>query len=540
MPIADASELADDTQIRADICIIGAGAAGITLACALDGEHRTVCLIESGGFGVSDELQALYAIDSVGYPVRPNFMSRARYFGGSCNLWAGRCMKLAPIDLRKRDWVAHSGWPIGYDELERYYPRAREVLRLPAFESYTDSDDLPGLSADERALLSGGDLRSTVALWGTKPLRFGSVYRRQLKASLNVTTYCNANVTELVAGPSGSHVEAMTVRTLGGRRLTVEARHYVLACGGLESARLLLVSRSQHPNGLGNAHDVVGRYFQDHPRSIFGRVRLAKPVSLPYVLGMPISDGKVQLGLKLPDEQQQAEGLLNSYVSLEPQLSRIAEQQYESAINAAKILLRKGHAGRRSDVFRRDLNELRDMIYLLTPKEIMPHSVYRLYAWLKRRVRRTITASHLTVINYCEQAPNPESRVYLSDKRDALGMQTLILDWRLGEQEPRSVRRLHEILDRKVRSAGLGELETNPQDIDSARFTDASHHIGTLRMSSDPHAGVVDEHCKVHGIENLHVAGSAVFPTAGHANPTLTIVALVLRMADRLRETIRQ
>ena len=226
-------------------------------------------------------------------------------------------MQLAPIELRKRDWVAHSGWPIDYDELERYYPRAREVLRLPAFEPYADSDDLPGLSADERALLSGGDLRSTVALWGTKPLRFGSVYRRQLKASRNVTTYCNANVTELVAGPSGTHVDAMTVRTLGGRRLTVEARHYVLACGGLESARLLLVSRSQHPNGLGNAHDVVGRYFQDHPRTIFGRVRLAKPVSLPDVLDA-ISDGKVQLGLKLPDEQQQAEGLLNSYVSSSP------------------------------------------------------------------------------------------------------------------------------------------------------------------------------------------------------------------------------
>ncbi len=535
MPIVDASQVADRARIKADICIIGAGAAGITLACALDRTRHDVCLIESGGFGVSDELQALYALDSVGYPVRTNFMSRARYFGGSCNLWAGRSMKLSPIDLRTRDWVAHSGWPIEYEELDRYYPRAREVLRLPAFETFEDGCNLAGLSADEAALLGRGELQPAVALWATKPLRFGNVYRRQLKASRNVTTYLNANVTELVASSPGTRVLELAVHTLGGRRLTVAAGRYVLACGGLESARLLLVSRSQHPNGMGNSHDVVGRYFQDHPRAIFGRVRLAKPVSLPYVLGMPLSNGKVQLGLRLPDQRQREEGLLNSYVSLEPQLSRLAEQQYESAVNAAMILLRKGHAGRRSDVFRRDLGELRDMIYLLTPKEIMPHSAYRLYAWLKRRVRRKTSASHLTVINYCEQAPNPESRVYLGDKRDSLGMPKLVLDWRLGEQELASISRLHEVLGRQVKGAGLGELESNPQDIDQARFTDASHHIGTLRMSSDPKTGVVDGHCKVHGMENLYVAGSAVFPTAGHANPTLTIIALVLRLADRLQ-----
>lgn len=537
MSIVDASQIAADARIKADICIIGAGAAGITLACALDGTRLEVCQIEGGGFKVSDESQSLYALDSVGYPVRPNFMSRARYFGGSSNLWAGRNMKLGPIDLRHREWVAHSGWPISYEELDEFYPRACEVLRLPDFRPFEDTGNPPPLSADETALFGPGDLHSTVALWATRPLRFGNVHRRQLKASRNVTTYLNATATELVASPSGTGVKALTIAIPGGRRLTVEAGCYVLASGGLESARLLLVSRSQHPSGLGNEHDVVGRYFQDHPRAICGRVRLAKPVSLPHVLGMPISDGKVQFGLRLSDKQQRDEGLLNSYVSLEPQLSKLAEQQYESAVNAAKILLRKGHAGRRSDVFRRDVNELRDMIYLLTPKEIMPHSVYRLYAWLKRRVRRTTTASHLTVINYCEQAPNPESRVYLSGKRDALGMQTLVLDWRVGEPELRSIRRLHEVLDQRVRSAGLGELESDPQEIDSARFTDASHHIGTLRMSSDPRSGVVDEHCRVHGIENLYVAGSAVFPTAGHANPTLTIIALVLRLADRLRVT---
>jgi choline dehydrogenase-like flavoprotein len=446
-------------------------------------------------------------------------------------------MKLCPIDLVKRDWVAYSGWPISYKELERYYPRAERLLRLPAFEEFEDSANLAGVGVEEAGLIGHDLLRPSVALWAAKPLRFGKVYRRLLKASSNVTTYLNANVTELVADASGARIRALTVKTENGRPLTIEAKNYVLACGGLESARLLLVSRTQHPNGMGNAHDVVGRFFQDHPRAIFGKIRLAKPVSLPYLLGMPISTGKVQIGLRLSDQLQQSEGLLNSYVSLEPQLSQLAMMQYESAVNAAKILLRRGHAGRRSDVFRRDLGELRDVIYLLTPKEIMPQSVYRVYAWLKRRIRRTVSASHLTVINFCEQAPNPESRVYLSDKSDALGLRTLILDWRIGDEEARSIRRLHEVLDQAAKSAGIGMLEANSQDISTVRFTDASHHIGTLRMSRDPKTGVVDEHCKVHGIENLFVAGSAVFPTAGHANPTLTIVALALRLADRLQAT---
>lgn len=535
MPIVDATQFADKACIKADICIAGAGAAGITLASALDRSRLSVCLIESGGFKVSEALQSLNALDNVGYPVRENFMSRARYFGGSCNLWAGRTMKLCPMDLIERDWVAYSGWPISYEELERYYPRAGRLLCLPAFDNFEDSANLAGVGVEEAAVLGYDRLRPSVALWAPKPLRFGKVYRRLLKASRNVTTFINANATEFVASSSGSRVGALTVKTVTGRQLSIEAKNYVLACGGLESARLLLVSRTQHPNGMGNAHDVVGRYFQDHPRAIYGRIRLARPVSLPYLLGMPISTGKVQIGLRLSDQLQRTEGLLNSYVSLEPQLSPLAMMQYESAVNAAKILLRRGHAGRRSDVFRRDLGEMRDMIYLLTPKEIMPQAVYRVYAWLKRRMRRTVSASHLTVINFCEQAPRPASRVYLSDKRDALGMQTLVLDWRLGEEEPRSIRRLHEVLGQAVESAGLGVLEMEQQDISTVRFTDASHHIGTLRMSRDPKSGVVDEHCKVHGIENLFVAGSAVFPTAGHANPTLTIVALALRLADRLQ-----
>src|SRR5687768_10674708 len=132
MKTTDVNELPASSTITADICIVGAGAAGITVATELDGDRQTVCLVESGGYQPDEETQALYALETVGHPVREKFMSRARYFGGTCNLWAGRCMRLTRIDVSPREWVPHSGWPLTYEELERYYARAARMLRLPS------------------------------------------------------------------------------------------------------------------------------------------------------------------------------------------------------------------------------------------------------------------------------------------------------------------------------------------------------------------------------------------------------------------------
>lgn len=535
MAIVDCNELPDRTRIQADLCIIGAGAAGLTLAAAFDGTPTRVCLVESGGMRLDDSVQALYDCESVGHPVRSNFMSRARYFGGTSNLWAGRCMRLGAIDLRERGWVAHSGWPIAWEELTRYYDAAGSVLGLPAFAPYSNLGARPDLNADEIALLGAPTLETISVLWGTKPLRFGRTYRRLLERSANVTGCLNGSGTRFACSEDGARISALTVRTLGGRSHVVEARRFVLACGGLENARLMLVLRDALGPVAGSGLDLAGRFFLDHPRAIYGHVRLARPMSLPYVLGVPIATGKVQLGLRLTDREQERASLLNSYVSLEPQMSELARRQYESAVSAAMVLLRKGSTGPRSNLFRRGAGELRDLAYLLTPKEIMPHPVYRLYAWAKRNIRGLSRTTDLTVVNYCEQAPNPSSRVYLGERRDALGLPQLLLDWRLSGAEAASLERIHEILAQRLAQSGIGTLETDPRGIREARFTDASHHIGTLRMGGSPKTGVVDENCRVHGFANLFVAGSAVFPTAGNANPTLTIVALALRLADHLK-----
>jgi choline dehydrogenase-like flavoprotein len=177
--------------------------------------------------------------------------------------------------------------------------------------------------------------------------------------------------------------------------------------------------------------------------------------------------------------------------------------------------------------------EIRDLAYLLTPKEVMPHVVYTHYARLKALTHRFRRVLDLTIVNFCEQVPRAESRVHLSTSRDRLGMNTLVLDWKIDREESVSLVRLQSLLAERLSQRRAGELQGAGEAAPS--YTDASHHIGTTRMSADPRLGVVDASTRVHGVANLFIAGSSVFPTAGSANPTLTIVALALRLADHLK-----
>ncbi len=538
MAIIQTNELPDGGEICADLCIVGAGAAGITLAMEFADSGTQVCLLESGGYDPDQRTQALYDLECVGYPMREDFISRARQFGGSCNLWAGRNMRMSPIDFEQRDWIPNSGWPLNYRELEPYYERAESILRVPAHGRFASVTAIRDIEGSERRLFEADDVVPTVALWGTKPMRFAKVNRAALRRSRNVNVHLNANVTELVPAEGGTAIERLVVRTIDGRTMSARARSFVLACGGLENARLLLVSRRRHARGVGNEHDVVGRYFLEHPRALHGRIRVNQGVSLPYLTGIPLADGKVQLGVALSERAQRAARVPNSYVSFEPAMSEMAAKQYGRSMNVAKMIVRRGYesSGPAASAERANVREL---IYMLTPKEVMPHWLYRPYALLKRKARRRLSIGHLTVINFCEQVPDRASRVTLSDQHDALGTNRLMLDWRIGDAERRSLEFLHEVIGRRVKESGLGTMEVGMRDAGELHFTDASHHMGTTRMSDDVRTGVVDRNGRVHGLANLYMAGSSVFSTGGHANPTLTIVALTLRLAAHLKTAER-
>jgi choline dehydrogenase-like flavoprotein len=247
--------------------------------------------------------------------------------------------------------------------------------------------------------------------------------------------------------------------------------------------------------------------------------------------GRPVADGKFQVGMGLSPETQRQDGLLNHYATFEALSSGYATNSYQATVQAMKVLLRKGHAGSRFDLERMRLRDLPEMIYLLSPKELMPHALYRAYVAARDRLPRPAAPSSFVVVYFCEQPPDPESRVRLSRDVDTLGVNRVELHWRIGPEVVESILRLQERLARRLETSGVGRLEASSGDV---AFADASHHMGTTRMSLEPKDGVVDPNTKVHGIANLYVAGSSVFPCAGYANPTLTIVALALRLADLL------
>ncbi len=534
--MVDARTLAEGSRLEAEVCIVGAGAAGITLALELGAAGRSVLLVESGGLEPEAEVQALYDLELVGYPPRPNYMSRARYFGGSCNLWAGRCMRLQAQDFATRSWVPGSGWPVAADEIFRHYPRAATILGLGSSAQLELRAHEGRLSEAERALLASEDMVPTVSLWAPSPKRFGRSERRRLARAAGVRLLLHASVTRIELDDDGALVRALSAKTLTGKAFRLEAHRFVLAAGGIETPRLLLVSRDRQSRGIGNGFDLVGRCFMDHPRAVFGAVRLAPGRRLTLMRGWPLSDGKVQLGLGLTPEAQARGGLLNPYLTFEEEASGYTARHYQAAVEVGKVLLRRGHAGGRLELGKaRQAPSVQDFIYLLSPKEILPHGLWRLATLARYRLAPERQGRRHLVVYFCEQPPDPESRVTLSQATDRLGLNRLVLDWRIPDSVHESVLGLQTVLGRVLERHGLGRLEPGAGE---PRYTDASHHMGTTRMSDSPRTGVVDRDCRVHGLHNLYVAGSAVFPCAGHANPTLTIVALALRLADHLRSRL--
>lgn len=531
MKPVDVAELDPAAELAAEAVVVGAGAAGITIALELARLGREVLLIEGGRTAPDPEIQALHELDCVGYPMRPNHLPRLRQFGGTCNLWAGRAMRLAPEDLAARPAVPEGAWPIAWDELEALYPEAERILGLPGPGAFAAETWLGRASPAERALLASGRLVPTVSLWAVRPRRFARDFADELRRSPRIRILTGAQAIGLREAAEGGRVEAVRLRTLEGRDLEARGRAVVLACGGLENARLLLLSTDRRPEGLGNGSGLVGRFFMDHPRAVWGRVELAPGALLRVLRGRPVPGGKVQLGLALAPAIRAERGLLHHYLTLESEQSSYAREQYDVAVQVAKRLLRRGHVGARLDLRGALASRTPDLLYLLTPKEILPHWAYRLLWSVREGLPRRPRPQRYVLVHFCEQPLDPSSRVTLSDRRDALGVPMLRLDWRIQPEVVRGMEALANLLGEELERTGLGRLAPGR---DEPRFTDASHHMGTTRMGTDPRRSVVDPWGRVHEVANLWLAGSSTFPSGGHANPTLTIVALALRQARRI------
>ncbi|MCX7514589.1 GMC oxidoreductase [Frateuria hangzhouensis] len=549
--IVDYLEGSAAAELDADICIVGAGAAGIAMARSFIGTPLRVCLLESGGLAGERSSQALYEGHSSddGLPFDPG-TSRMRAFGGSCNLWGGGCIPLSALDLCPREWVAHSGWPIAATDLEPYYRRARDICRIQAHPI----DGLGFGSMPARAPISFDAGTLTNQIFIRAPVLFGRDYLDELAHEPNVTVLLHANLLELDIAPGGDAVRGARIGSLGGHRGVVRARHYVLACGGIENARLLLLSDAVVPGGPGNAHDLVGRYFMDHPSGKLGTVacgaldRLVRPYDRERARGtVPIPE------ICLSEQAQRTHRLLSG---------RVHPFAVEGPVPRGLRALRGLRKAMRP-VAGDEASRLESDLFAATRNEALPEARADAGSWArlamqlglgmgdvawalvrKKADKPAVRSSHVDLVGYFEQAPNPHSRVTLGQDRDALGQRKVCIDWRLTALDRHTYRTAAHLFGDELARACGGRFQPEPwvdaDDGTPPRVQGTAHHLGTTRMADDPRHGVVDRHCRVHGMDNLHIAGSSVFPTGGWAFPTFTIVALSLRLADRLQALCAQ
>jgi choline dehydrogenase-like flavoprotein len=506
----DARNLPDHTTLEADLAIIGGGVAGITLARALAGSRTRVCVVESGGMEFDPQVQSLYEGENTGIDYSTT-LTRMRFFGGSSNHWGGYCRPLDPIDFEARDWVPFSGWPFAFDELEPWYEPAAAIVQI-APGRFRDQRYWQQQTGESLPPLLTGRMRM-VFVHFSPPTHFGTRYRAELEAAANIQVLLNANVTNIAVAENGRSVKRLAIRTLNGLSHSVKARYYVLATGGLENARLLLLSNTVVTAGLGNHNDQVGRYFMEHPHlSGFADLVAAEMARLPRIYR----------------ERVVAQGR-PAQVAFNPSRAFLREQRL---LNATFMVGMAGtyQTGVPPEPGDKQARTHRDM--LLAARHFLSDEA--------KTADTNTLGVWLGVGGSCEQAPNPESRVSLSDQRDALGQPRLKLDWRLTEQDRLSFYTNLRSLSLEFGALGMGRmLETVPDPRDWPQpIAGGSHHMGTTRMSTDPSRGVVDRNCKVHNVENLYVAGSSVFPTSGSANPTLTLVALTLRLAAHLKDRL--
>lgn len=478
---------------EADICIIGAGAAGLTLARELTkAPSRRVLLLESGTFQLNSETQNLYSGDAAGtfFPRKKNrylLGSRLRFFGGSTNHWTGWVHPFDEIDFLPREWVPHSGWPFELQQLNPYYERAQRFLKLQALIQR----DIPKSDYTPSLLDAESDFEERI--FQISPRRLGPELRDELSAIPNLDLLLNANALEIVS--SGNRISHIKIASLTGKRAAISARTYILACGGIENARILLASTSGAPKGLGNENDLVGRFFSDHPHV---------PTAFLALSGFPLA-------------------------------KRYKENHFESlGYNLLSVLRLKTKSMERERLLNCTVQ------FQNIKRNPLPPELQKLGLALAREGKADASVSAeeaiLSVFLRSEQSPNPESRVQLDSRRDALGIPRARLDWRVSNRDHEMSQRAVALLAKDLARLGVGRLLSR---IDRGQGWPPNarggyHHMGTTRMHRDPHFGVVDEHCRLHSRENLFIAGSSVFPTTSAVNPTLTIIALAMRLADHL------
>ncbi|MFA7317973.1 MAG: GMC family oxidoreductase [Sulfuricella sp.] len=500
----DARSLSLNNEIHSDVCIVGAGAAGITIALQLENPKLSVTSIESGDLAIDSATQDLYNGLNEGRDYSL-LSTRLRYFGGSTNHWGGYCRPLDDIDFKLRPWVPLSGWPISRKSLDPWYAMAQDMLDLGPYNY--DVRYWKGLAKDERKyLLKNDNVIQNKLFQFSPPTRYSSKYAKKIEHSSNIRCYLNLNVLQCNTSDDGRHVLSLTAATLNGSRCKVKAKIFVLALGGIETTRLLLLSDRIHPIGYANRGGYLGACFMEHPD--------ISPGVLYVRAGVSFYQEIFRREIKLTRKHGQYPNYQDKSVPVAP-VSVVAERvQNEQRLLNSGIQLHPLPGTASVDVAEMAISDL----------------LSSTSGQLQRFALGTVS----------EQAPNKASRLYLSKSTDKLGQPKIALDWRVSEQDKTSIYQSALIFSREVAKSGIGRLKITlpPVSEEWPLIRGYGHHMGSTRMSFSYSNGVVDPNLKVHGLTNCYVASSSVFPTSGSANPTLTLVALCLRLSEEIKKAL--
>jgi len=486
--IIDANDLSDGDALRSVVCIVGGGPVGIALALRLAALEVDTLLLEAGGTEHEDATEALYRGTGGGYGDLTT--TRLQMLGGSTNHWGGQSRPLEPIDFEPQNWRRGSGWPIARDDALARLDEAIEFLGL-AGNGWDAASWLP-----DEALLGDGEIVEKV--FQGRPLSAGEFYEEALHDSERVTVVLHANVTRIRVDPATGSVSVLEIRTLDGAQLTATGEEYVLAAGGIESARLLLASTDDIPAGVGNGADLVGRYFADH-----------------HIVGpLPLVPGPAAQPMVAPSDAPEVARASEAGVTIQRALALSPEAQHALELPGFHAFLLESEPPFSDEVFARGVEGLVDL-------------------------GGAGTGPIRAVVVGFEQLPNPESRVTLDAEQNAFGEPRARVDWQLTEDDQANMQRAIDLLARFLARNGIGRLRIASTAAEWRQEAFAQHHhMGTLRMGGTPSDGVVDPDLRFHDVANLYAVGTAVFPTYGHVNPTLNAVALTLRLADHLAQEV--
>jgi choline dehydrogenase-like flavoprotein len=493
--IVEAASLPSGSTLRPQVAIIGSGPAGMTVARGLLASGLDVVVLESGGGEPSGATRALTDGDVVGATLLFDRVplgladARLRALGGTSGHWNGMCRPLDPVDLRPRPEIGRVGWPLTADDLSPWYSMAATTCELgpAAFDAaawFAARGESPPLDSET----------ATTALYLlSPPTRFGTRYRSELEAADQCTVVLHATVVALVPTADGGHIRRIEAVSDSGATVAVEAEIVVLATGGIDVPRLLLLSTDASPAGVANRTGLVGVGFMEHPHVRMGRLAVTLE---PAVLDLQSGGGALAASTAWPSFR------------LTPEV-----MEERGLLAAALTIDDRDHPNPPAG------EELGSGIHELLAASGSP-----------------VTMRSATI--RAEQLPLAEHSVVLGRRRDALGQRLAEVRWRVDDAALDSVRTTARLLADELGRAGIGRLEVAPGGDRLRRelIETGCHHLGTARMSVDPALGVVDPDGRCHEVDNLYIAGSAVFASGGYANPTLTIVALAHRLAATIAE----